>query len=73
MLVLCYGINVLLISDPRTRIYLSIYLSVYLSTMGLRRVGLSPACGSTHVRSGGCRENEPMTLLPRGARRSFHG
>ena len=46
---------------------------LYSVDMGARRGGLTPACGSAHVRDGrGCRKIEATsaTVLPRGALRS---
>ena len=47
----------------------------YIHTRGLRRGGLTSACGSVHARnSRGCRKIEPInaTVLPRGTLRKFH-
>ena len=50
--------------------------TILCNTTGLRRGGLTPACGFAHVRNGrGCRQNEVVNaaVLPRGALRIFHG
>ena len=49
---------------------------LYGSKSGLRRGGLTPASASAHGGDGrGCRKIEPIsaTVLPRDARRIFHG
>ena len=47
-----------------------------LNTIGLRRGGLTAACGFAYARNGrGCTQIKAVnaTLLPRGALRNFHG